>query len=406
MESIGVAVGSVTVHGFHQGDVGDEHVACRDRRRLVANLVRGRGRRYSVVTCPTLVGVLAVAQQRLERLDRKGRATLRRLQHNPAFRFLSTGLTLFGQRRIMGLSAEGAFWATFTLPWVVLGVVSATSGVAQWLGKDVTEQVRTSIIDSASQVLTAEAIDTTVVPLLDSIQAGSTGLSILGFVVALWSGSRVFATFVQGSEILNGYEPRGFVLTRAIALGIYVLALVTLGVVVFTIVQFPDFWANVVGLVPGPTSVWAVVIAGLGLVVTLTTVLYLADPSGTVWRFHLPGAVLALAVWVVASSGLSWYFQTVFQQESLYGAIGAPIAIMLWLYVSVLALFVGMTFTAALRLAYRQEYLDPLEKVSLPRAVADDFTTGMGPDRFDGSGPQWPRDPAAPHENSAADGAP
>lgn len=293
------------------------------------------------------------------------------LQARGWFRFLTTGLTLFGHRRIFGLSAEGAFWATFTLPWLVLGVVSATSRVAELFGRNVEDDVRTSIIEAAGRVLTPDAITNTLEPLLDSIQQGSTGLTILGFVVALWSGSRVFATFVAGSEILNGYPPRGFVLTRAIALGIYVLGLVTLGVIVLTILEFPDFWSALLGVAPGSPSLWVVVLAGIGMIAALTTVLYLADPTQVNWAQHLPGGVLALSVWVMASAGLSWYFRTVFEQESLYGAIGSPIAIMTWLFVSVLAMFVGMTLSAALRLANQHQFLDPFNPQQGPLPVEE-----------------------------------
>lgn len=296
-------------------------------------------------------------------------ARFSRWQSRGWFRFLTTGLALFGHRRMFGLSAEGAFWATFTLPWLVLGVVSATSRVAELFGRDVEGDVRTSIIEAAGRVLTPDAITNTLEPLLDSIQQGSTGLTVLGFVVALWSGSRVFATFVAGSEILNGYPPRGFVLTRAIALGIYVLGLLTLGVIVFTILEFPDFWSALLGVAPGSPNLWMIVLAGTGMIAALTTVLYLADPTSVSWAHHLPGGVLALAVWVLASAGLSWYFRTVFQQESLYGAIGSPIAIMTWLFVSVLAMFVGMTMSAAVRLANKRQFLDPLNPQGGPLPI-------------------------------------
>ncbi len=312
-------------------------------------------------------------KRRWGRADESARDWFQRIDERPWLRFVVSGATLFGQRRIFGLSAEGAFWATFTLPWLVLGVLAATSGVAQWFGDDVSEQVRASIVDAASQVLTQQAIDETLVPLLNRMAEGSTGLSILGFVVALWSGSRVFATFVAGSEILNGRPPRGWVKTRAIALGIYVLGLAALGVVVVTLFQFPDFWANLAGLAPGPTTIWGVALGGLGMIVALTTVLYLADPTSTSWGQHLPGGVLALAVWVLASGGLSLYFQFVVSEESFYGAVAAPIAIMTWLFVTVLALFVGMTLSATGRLAQHDEFLDPFEPVE-----ATYPTAGMG----------------------------
>lgn len=301
------------------------------------------------------------------------------MQRRGWFRFVTTTLTLFGYRRMFGLSAEGAFWATFTLPWLFLGVLAATSGLARLIGRDVGDQVRSALVQAAGRVLTPEAISGTLEPLLDSLQQGSTGLSILGFVVALWSGSRVFATFVAGAEILDGRQARGFVATRAIALGIYVLGLISFAVVAVTIVLFPDFWAAILGLAPGGPQAWAVALLGVGMIGALTTILFLSDASSTNWAQHLPGGVLALAVWVVASAGLSLYFRTVVEHESVYGAVASPIAIMLWLFVSVLALFVGMTVNAGIRLVQRDLYLDPWAPQEGP-LQASALSDGVSPD--------------------------
>jgi uncharacterized BrkB/YihY/UPF0761 family membrane protein len=62
----------------------------------------------------------------------------------------------------------------------------------------------------------------------------------------------------------------------------------------------------------------------------------------------LPGALIAMGLWVVFSFGLRWYFTWLFREGSVYGAISAPIAIMLWSYVTCLALLLGAAFNGAL----------------------------------------------------------
>lgn len=285
------------------------------------------------------------------------------------FRFLVSFGMLFGHRRVFGLSAEAAFWATFTLPWLVLGLVSATAGVANLLGEDKTSDVEDAILRAASRVLTQESIDQFLRPLINSVLQGSTGLTILGLVAALWSGSRVFATFVEGSLIINGMPPRGYVKTRGLALAIYVLGLASIGAVAFTVFTWPEAWSSVVGIAPGPNVVYWVVLALVIQTMVLTTILFLADPDRNRWRTEIPGGLLALGVWLLGSYGLSIYLQWLLGAGSIYGAIAAPIAIMLWMFVSVLSIFVGLTLNATLRMSRRGRYLtleDPPTAVFAP----------------------------------------
>lgn len=294
-----------------------------------------------------------------ERLQSRVGPAYARLAGQGWFRLALSAGTLFSQRRVLGLSAEAAFWATFTLPWLIMGLVAAVAQVAAWLGSDVTQQLRSALIDAGSQVLTEQSVDEFLIPLIDSTLQGSATLTVVGFLVALWSGSRIFATFVQGSEILNGRLPASYVHTRGIALAIYVLGLVGVSLLVVSIIQLPQLWAALVGLTPGSGQLGAVLIALPAFVVAITTMLFLADPKRTRWRFEIPGGVLAVALWLAGSWGLSLYFQWLFRAGSVYGAIGAPIAVMLWALVSVLAVFVGITCNATLRLARHHRYLQP-----------------------------------------------
>ena len=74
-------------------------------------------------------------------------------------RFLGTFGILFAQRRAFGFSAEAAFWGTFTLPWLILGGVSAVSNVAAAAGQNIDDDIEETILDAAGTVLTPEAVD-------------------------------------------------------------------------------------------------------------------------------------------------------------------------------------------------------------------------------------------------------
>jgi membrane protein len=56
---------------------------------------------------------------------------------------------------------------------------------------------------------------------------------------------------------------------------------------------------------------------------------------------QIPGAILAVLSWIAASWGLSWYLRSFAHYNKTFGALGAVVALMLWLYVSALAIILG-----------------------------------------------------------------
>ena len=91
-------------------------------------------------------------------------------------------------------------------------------------------------------------------------------------------------------------------------------------------------------------TVWEIlywpVVAGLGIVL-LTWVLHIAAPHSTPWRRDLPGAALALTVLVLGSVGLRIYTTNFLEGSSAFTLFTAPLAVLLWLYVSAFAVLLG-----------------------------------------------------------------
>jgi membrane protein len=65
------------------------------------------------------------------------------------------------------------------------------------------------------------------------------------------------------------------------------------------------------------------------------------DDASQRWSGTIPGACFATAVWVGASLGLRWYVTSLADYQEIYGTIGAALVILLWFYVSGLAMLVG-----------------------------------------------------------------
>lgn len=263
------------------------------------------------------------------------------------------------QTRITGLAAEASFWGIFALPWLILGLVAGMSHLQGPLGVDAIGTFRGQLIDLADQVLTPAAIDQFLTPLLDSLLTGRSPLGLIGVVVAIWAGSRVIDALVTGMTIVYRREGlRSFVLSRLVSLTVYVGGLVGLIVAIPLIVAGPTFLARVV---PGTSGTFAQVLlvaAQVAIVLVLVVSLFhWSVPHRTPWPADVPGAVLAMALWVVFSWALRWYFSWLFREGSVYAAISAPIAVMYWVYVTCLALLLGAAFNGAL--AVRRGWFTP-----------------------------------------------
>jgi membrane protein len=79
----------------------------------------------------------------------------------------------------------------------------------------------------------------------------------------------------------------------------------------------------------------------------MATLYHVAPNWETPWRRDLPGALLAAVAWLAAAFGLRAYVGTVLE-EGVFGSLAAPIVLMLWLYVSAVALLVGAELNAEL----------------------------------------------------------
>ncbi len=73
----------------------------------------------------------------------------------------------------------------------------------------------------------------------------------------------------------------------------------------------------------------------------ITFVYYLAPAVKRRWHWFTPGSVFALLAWLATSFGLRVYLKYFGNYNATYGSIGGVIILMLWLYLSGVALLVG-----------------------------------------------------------------
>jgi membrane protein len=274
------------------------------------------------------------------------------------WRLIVTTVSSCLRYRVTGLAAEGAFFAIVSVPPLVFALAGAIGYASDQFSAAAVEQVRRAVIDLFSTFLTDRAVNDVIEPTMDEVlDGGRFDVISLGFVLALWSGSRALNVFVDTITIMHGLGGhRGIVKTRALSFVLYILAVITGGVSIPLVVAGP----SVVGdWLPERADFvmafyWPVVI--VVCICFLATLYHVSVPVRTNWSFNLPGATFSLVAWILGSYLLRWVLTvTATDSRSIYGPLAAPIAVLIWLYIAALAVLIGAAVNAAFDTVFPQK---------------------------------------------------
>lgn len=92
---------------------------------------------------------------------------------------------------------------------------------------------------------------------------------------------------------------------------------------------------------------WPVLVV---LVTIMIALLYWATPNvkGRGFRWITPGSVLALLIWLIASAGFAFYVANFASYNKTYGTLAGVIVFLVWLWISNIAILLGLEFDAEL----------------------------------------------------------
>ncbi|MDT0480560.1 YihY/virulence factor BrkB family protein [Streptomyces doebereineriae] len=194
-----------------------------------------------------------------------------------------------------------------------------------------------------------------VVQLGDSGGTGSV-LAIVGLLAALWSASGYVAAFIRTSNAVYDLPegrpvwkltPLRLALTVTLMLMLAASALI----VVFT-GPLAERAGRAVGFGHAAIALWGVTKwpVLLLLVVLMIALLYWAAPNVRGRGFHWisPGSVLATLVWLAASAGFALYAANFGSYNKTYGTLAGAIVFLVWLWLTNLAILLGLEFDAEL----------------------------------------------------------
>ena len=179
------------------------------------------------------------------------------------------------------------------------------------------------------------------------------GLLSFGVAAALWSSSAALVSIVGAlNRAYDITERRPWWKVRLVAIGL-TLATAAFVLVALSLVLIGPAAAEWLGRVTGWGApfewTWLVLQWPLafGLVSTaIGLVYYFAPDAEQDWAWITPGAVAATALWVVISLLFKVYIANFTDYDAAYGSVGGVIVLLLWFYVSSLAVLFGAELNA------------------------------------------------------------
>jgi membrane protein len=255
----------------------------------------------------------------------------------------------------VSMSAQAAFWMTLSLPPLLLGLLGSLGFVTSWFGPATVGAAQREIVRLATGVFSSEVVNQIIRPTVsDILTQGHSSIVSVGFVISLWAGSSALASLVDSiTAAYHQHTVRHPVWQRIFALLLYAVALIASVLVLPLTALGPDLIPDLLPRAMRPTVAQLVSIfyyPGLGvlLMVGLATLYKVVLPNKLPWHRGLPGALLAMAVFLVTSTGLRLYIASVTSTGYTYGALAAPIAYLLFSFFIAMAIVLGAEFNSAI----------------------------------------------------------
>ncbi|MBT2365733.1 YihY/virulence factor BrkB family protein [Streptomyces sp. ISL-10] len=204
---------------------------------------------------------------------------------------------------------------------------------------------------------------------LQSSQGKASIALIIGIVIALWSASGYIAAFMRASNAVYGIgEGRPVWKTLPTRLAITVVVIVLLAAMAIGVV-FTGTLAQKTGQIlgMGDTAItvwniakWPVMIILFSLIIAL---LYWASPNvKRGFRWVSPGSILAVIIWLIASALFALYVANFSSYDRTYGSLAAVIVFLIWLWISNIAILLGLEFNAELERGRALESGHPIDE--------------------------------------------
>ena len=240
-----------------------------------------------------------------------------------------------------GQIAYGFLFAVFPLFMFLLAILGLVAGPHSSIQQHLVMESTDAMPPAAAQVVQHVVQETT--------RASGSGKLSFGLILTLLAATSAMTNVMDTmNSAYNVREARSFLRFRTIAAGLTV-AIGILIIIALTIVLYGNGIANSVGSFVGLSGVatwtWKIVqwpVAVFFLLLSFALIYYFGpDVEFPVWHWISPGSVAGVFLWAVVSFGLRIYLHFFNSYSKTYGSLGAVMILLLWFYVTGVAILIG-----------------------------------------------------------------
>jgi len=200
-----------------------------------------------------------------------------------------------------------------------------------------------------SQVMPSSAFELIDKTMLEVSNASGAGKLSFGLIAALWAAaSGVSAMMSSLNAAYDSTETRPWWKQRLVALGLTVaLSILIMGavVVIFGGSKIAEHLGTWYGFSDAFVITWKILqwpIALAFMLLSFALIYYLApDVRDQDWKWLTPGSAIGVILWLLVSFSFKGYLHFFDSYSKTYGSLGAVIVLMLWLYLTGVAVLIG-----------------------------------------------------------------
>lgn len=248
-------------------------------------------------------------------------------------------------------------WAAALTYYGLLSLFPALIAMVSLIGifgdpKSTTESL-TEIITEIGPASAAETFEGPIESITES--SGTAGVAfVLGLAAALWAASGYTGAFMRASNIIyETPEGRPFWKRRPLQILVTLLMIGLMALLAVSLVltgPIVSAVAEPLGIGSTAVDVWNIAKWPVMVLVFLLmlAVLYYASPNVKLrgFRWVTPGSLVAIVVWIAASALFAFYVSNFGSYDKTYGTLGGMIALLIWFWISNLAILFGHQLNA------------------------------------------------------------
>lgn len=245
---------------------------------------------------------------------------------------------------IFGRAAQLAYYfllALFPLLLFLTSLIGVVLGSETGLRESLFNYLGTVLPGSASQLVNSTVAEVS--------NASGGGKIAFGILAALWAASNGMGAITEALNIAYDVkESRPWWRTRLTAIGLTVaLSILIISALALVLYggRIAEYVAASYGFGGAFTVAWKIlqwpIVLGFVLLSFALIYYFAPDVRKQKWIFITPGAVIGVALWLLVSFSFRLYLHFFDSYSKTYGALGAVIVLMLWLYLTGAAILIG-----------------------------------------------------------------